>query len=126
MRNQEKYKIAKKRVKAKKEFFEHLSTYLGMATFFFLLNFFTSPGRWWFYWPMFGWGIGVLAHYLSVFGIPGVGQLDENWEKRALEQELEKLNVDLDKTNKEEEKLDLPPLQKEKELKKKWRDEDLV
>ena len=124
MDDQKKYKIARKRVKEKKEFFEHLSTYLGMAAFFFLLNFFTSPGRWWFYWPIFGWGIGVLAHYISVFGVPGVGQLDDDWEKRAMERELKRLNLpprDIEET----ENLDLKPIPEKQKIKK-WKDEDLV
>ena len=123
----QKYKEAKKRVKAKKEFFEHLSTYLVMGGFFFFLNALTSFGNWWFFWPMLGWGIGVMFHYISVFGVPGVGQLDKEWEKRALEKELERLTDT--STNREEERLDLDTLEKEvkkKVAEKRWKDEDLV
>ena len=28
----------------------------------------TSPDRFWFYWPMIGWGIGLAIHAVSVFG----------------------------------------------------------
>ena len=27
-----------------------------------------TPGSWWFYWPLAGWGIGLAAHALTVFG----------------------------------------------------------
>ena len=26
------------------------------------INLLSSPGHWWFYWPMLGWGIGLAAH----------------------------------------------------------------
>lgn len=117
------YEEARKRVKAKKKFFEHLSTYLGMATFFFFLNMFTG-GYLWFYWPMLGWGIGVLFHYIGVFGIPGIGELDENWERRQMKRELERLDAPIV----EEDILDLEEFEqvKEKKPEKRWRDEDLV
>ena len=121
-----KYEIARKRVKAKKAFFEHLSTFLGMATFFLVLNIFTSYGRWWFYWPILGWGIAVLAHYVEVFGIPGVGQLDSAWEERAIQKELDKLNSEDGQSKKPtEDSLDLKPIPNREKIKK-WNDEDLV
>ena len=132
--DERKYQEAKKRVKAKKEFFEHLSTYLVMGGFFFFLNAITSFGRWWFFWPMLGWGIGVMFHYISVFGVPGVGQLDQEWEQRAIQKELERmgnlpLKEDTPKRQAQveeepEENLDLKPL--EKRIERKWNDEDLV
>ena len=118
-----KVKKARKRVKDKKEFYEHLYTYLGMAAFFFLLNMFTG-GYMWFYWPMLGWGIGLIFHYINVFGVPGVGQLDENWEQRELRKELRKMDASIS----DEEILDLDELEqlREKEAQKRWKDEDLV
>ena len=53
------YEKARKRVKKKKDFYSHLATYLAMGAFFLALNLLTAPGRWWFYWPMLGWGIGL-------------------------------------------------------------------
>lgn len=26
----------------------------------------TTPGKWWFFWPLLGWGAGLLTHVLSV------------------------------------------------------------
>ena len=118
-----KYQDARKRVKAKKEFYEHLSTYLGMATFFFFLNMFTG-GYMWFYWPMLGWGIGILFHYIGVFGVPGIGELDENWERRQLKKELNRM----EELQEEEDILDLDEFEKVKEKKpqKRWSEDDLV
>jgi hypothetical protein len=85
--------LARKRVKAKKDFYSHLATYLTMAVFFFLLNALTAPGRWWFYWPMLGWGIGLASHYLSVFGLPGNGAGGSEWEVKELAKERERLGI---------------------------------
>ncbi|MFN7118636.1 MAG: 2TM domain-containing protein, partial [Saprospiraceae bacterium] len=62
------YEKARKRVRARKEFYQHLTSYVVMGIFFFLLNAVTSFGAWWFYWPLLGWGIGVLLPYFYVFG----------------------------------------------------------
>ncbi len=130
--DEKKYLQAKKRVKAKKEFFEHLSTYLVMGGFFFLLNAITSFGNWWFFWPMLGWGIGVLFHYLSVYGIPGVGQLDNEWEQKAIQKELERMGGNEPKAKpiatemEQQEELDLDSFEPKAIEKKRWKDEDLV
>ena len=126
------YIIAKKRVKAKKEFYHHLSTFTVMSIFFFLLNAVTAFGNWWFYWPILGWGIGVLFHYFDVFGLPGVGQMSSNWEKRALEDELRRIRKERGarpekpyKTETEpEDRLDLRELEKRK--RGNWDDSELV
>ena len=50
-----------------RHFRRHLGTYLVMSLFFFVLNAITSPGQWWFYWPMLGWGIGVAMQGLDTY-----------------------------------------------------------
>ena len=42
----------------------------------------TSPGRWWFFWPLIGWGIAVAFHGASVF-IEN-GPLGKSWERRKI------------------------------------------
>jgi len=128
------YHLAKKRVKAKKEFYQHLSTYLVMAIFFFMLNAVTAFGNWWFHWPMLGWGIGVLFHYFDVFGLPGIGEMSDDWEEKALEEELRQIekrkrkqrHTSSTKPNAEEpeERLELKELEKRKI--KDWDDSELV
>lgn len=49
-------------------FDKHLRSYLGFVAFFFILNLVTSPGEWWFYWPVMGWGIFVLVHAFGAYG----------------------------------------------------------
>ena len=86
-----KYLRAKKRVKAKQEFYRHLGSYLVMSTFFFLLNAVTSFGSWWFYWPILGWGLAVLFHYVDVFGIPGIDPMSPEWEEQAIREEMKRM-----------------------------------
>jgi len=122
------YEIARKRVEEKKKFYQHLTTYLTMSVFFVLINLFTSPGRWWFIFPVLGWGIGIVSQYFKVFGPPGLNT-DGDWEERAMQEELRKLGVpetdepqtpESDASPTEEESLEL------KELQKKYDERDLV
>lgn len=135
------FKEAKKRVKARKEFYEHLGAFAVMSMFFFLLNAATSFSYWWFYWPIMGWGIGIAFHYIDVFGLPGIGALTKEWEERAIADEMERLRRHEEieekmqkggfsqyKTPKqqkaEEDSLELRELQRVE--RKKWDEQDLV
>jgi hypothetical protein len=89
--DQRKYKEAKKKVRTKKEFYEHLTVFSVMSVFFFLLNALTAFGSWWFYWPILGWGIGVLFHYFEVFGFPGIPDMSKEWEEQQIREEMKKL-----------------------------------
>ena len=51
----------------KREFLSHLAVYGVMGIFFFLINLFSSPESWWFFWPMLGWGIGVAIHAINTY-----------------------------------------------------------
>jgi hypothetical protein len=46
----------------------HLRGYLGFVAFFLIINLVTNPGKWWFYWPVMGWGIFVLFHAFGTYG----------------------------------------------------------
>lgn len=90
MNTEQEYARAKKRVKAKKAFYQHLMSYAIVNLFLFALNIITSPSHYWFIYPMLGWGIGLAFHYVDVFGIPGFDILSKEWEDRELERELER------------------------------------
>ena len=66
--DEEEYKRAKKRVEALKGFYIHLGVYVLVNLFLFLLNIITAPDHLWFFWPLLGWGIGVVLHAASTFG----------------------------------------------------------
>lgn len=130
-RNNTKYREARKKVEAKKEFYQHITVFVVMSVFFFTLNVLTAPYALWFYWPILGWGIGILFHYFEVFGFPAIPQMSEEWEEEQIREEMLKLeerNQPRKQYKKEEEdfdQLELRQLKREKS-KPKWRDEDLV
>lgn len=47
-------------------FLVHLIVYLAVNALLFVIDMLTSPGEYWFQWPLLGWGIGILGHaYLA-------------------------------------------------------------
>lgn len=119
------YDKARKRVRAKKEFYQHLTSYLVMSLFFFLLNAVTSFGSWWFYWPILGWGVGLVFHYFDVFGFPGTGNSSPDWEEKAIQAEIARMRP---RQQEEEapEQMELRELQKEPQKRKNWDESELV
>ncbi|NNE30007.1 MAG: 2TM domain-containing protein [Saprospiraceae bacterium] len=119
------YKAAKKRVKAKKGFYGHLTSYVITNVMMMLLMAFNGAVSNWIPVALM-WGIGLAWHYFGVFGLPFVGNVNsKEWEERQLEKELEKQGYRLKEEEKEEtESLELPDIEKEPE--KKYRDEDFV
>jgi len=82
--------MAKKRVEAKKGFFVHLSMYVIINLFLFLLWFFFAGGPHgypWFLWVLFGWGIGVAANAVAVFMTPQ----GSSWEQKEIQKEIDRL-----------------------------------
>ena len=87
---QEKYFFAKKRVDEIKGFYGNLISYIIFNGFFLILNLITSPNELWFFWPLIGWGIGVVFHGMKVFNYyPFLGK---NWEERKINELTEKEN----------------------------------
>lgn len=127
MTEEQRYKHARKLVKKKKAFYAHFSTYLVMGAFFLILNTVTSPGHWWWYWPMLGWGIGVGIQYLNTFGMPGSGAGSSDWEAREIEKEMDKLKPDSksERLNLDDH-LELKEVKKERAAAPTYRKDDLV
>ncbi len=94
MHQKDKYKRARKRVKAKKGFYGHLSSYVSTGIFFFAMNMLTDPGDIWWYIPMLAWGIGLGIHYMTVFGLPGTDILSKEWEDREMDKELRRVGYE--------------------------------
>ena len=78
--------LALAHVRKVKAFYIHLAQYLVFIPALALINLLTSSGYWWFVWPAMGWGIGLLAHGASVFGV--VRLFDGAWERREVEKYL--------------------------------------
>ena len=87
MENDKRYRRAKRRIAVLKGFYIHLAIYIGVIALLFFVDFLTG-GVWWFYWPLLGWGIGIVAHAFAVFGIAGF--LGSAWEEKKLKELMNK------------------------------------
>ena len=67
-------RAATRRADAKIGFRTHALVYVLVNLGLTALNLLTSPGHIWFLWPMVGWGIGLMAHGLSVYGVTSIGR----------------------------------------------------
>jgi len=87
MSEEEIYREARKRVEEKKGFYTHLTVYIGVNILLIIVWAVTGAGFPWFVFPLGGWGIGILFHFLGVF----VFSRQTGWEKREIEKEAERL-----------------------------------
>jgi hypothetical protein len=87
MTEEEIYQVARKRVEEKKRFYTHLVTYVVVNAMLIIIWAITSPGYPWFIWPLAGWGIGIIFHFLDVFFF----KKGTAWESREVEKEAERL-----------------------------------
>ncbi|MFC1971410.1 2TM domain-containing protein [Chloroflexota bacterium] len=86
MSEDEIYETAKKRVKARRDFYTHLVVYVVVNIVLVIIWAFPAGrGYPWFLWVIGGWGVGVLFNFLDVFV----------WQRRgdraAIEKEAEKI-----------------------------------
>jgi hypothetical protein len=79
------YEQARKRVEEKRGFFSHLAAYVVVNVILFLIWYYASGGFPWFVFPLGGWGIGLLFHFLGVFVFDTMGS------QGAIEKEAEKI-----------------------------------
>ncbi len=110
-----------------KRFYKHLSTWMFTSIFLLVLFLFLRVPPFVTLIVVGSWGMAVAAEAIDVFGFPGIGR---DWEERKIQEELDRMNpsdnvfpmedaegLELD------DQLDLEEL---KEVKKNWRDSDLV
>jgi uncharacterized membrane protein YdbT with pleckstrin-like domain len=83
---EEKIERARKIAMKKMDFIRHFLIYLVVMVVLAIVNNTTWTGYQWWLWPALGWGIGIVAHFLSAFIYQG-GSL----EKRLVQRELEKM-----------------------------------
>jgi hypothetical protein len=80
------WEVARKRASFK----YHLGTYVVMNGFFWLLWAFTGrhdthSGFPWPVWPMLGWGIGLMFHYLGAYVYPKHNSVEKEYEQLTRE-----------------------------------------
>lgn len=61
------YKAAKARVEAKLGFYTHAGIYAGVNAILAVVDIAASPEKLWFFYPLAGWGIGLLLHGFLVY-----------------------------------------------------------
>ena len=85
--NEERYFEAKKQVEEIKGFYGNLTAYVVFNIALLTINLVTTPEHLWFFWPMLGWGIGVIFHGMKVFNyMPFLGV---NWEEKKIDELME-------------------------------------
>ncbi|POY39556.1 histidine kinase [Flavobacterium alvei] len=85
---EERYYKARKRVEEIKGFYGNLIAYVIVNIGLMVINLLTSPAYLWFFWPMLGWGIGVLFHGMKVFNyMPFFGK---EWEEQKIKEFMDK------------------------------------
>lgn len=90
---EQKYIKAKKKVKAIKGFYVHITVYLIVNAFFIISRMFSGGGydnlwEWQTYNTAIFWGIGILFHAFNVFGMGFL--LGKNWEDRKIKEYMDK------------------------------------
>jgi 2TM domain-containing protein len=82
----ERYERARQRVEALRGFYIHLVVFVVVNAGLFVLDMLSSGGTW-FFWPLLGWGIGLVVHAVSVFAR---GPFGAEWEDRKIRELLAK------------------------------------
>lgn len=77
----QRYEEARRRVEDLKGFYVHAVVYVLVNIMLFSVDFLT-PGGFWFFWPLLGWGIGLGVHAANTFVLGGTMGWD--WEERKI------------------------------------------
>ena len=86
---EDRYRAARRRVAQMKEFYGHLLVYVVVNAGLLLIDG-LSPDNTWFHWPLLGWGVGLAAHWATVFGPQR--RFGADWEQRKIQQLMQDLS----------------------------------
>ncbi|UZO80331.1 2TM domain-containing protein [Aquimarina sp. ERC-38] len=79
----EKYIRARKKVQKIKEFYSNLASYCIVIPILAFINYQTIRFRFpWFLFPLFGWGIGLIFHYIEAFDWHPI--FGKNWQQKRI------------------------------------------
>jgi len=81
--DEERLARARRRLAALKGFYIHLFVFAMVLAGLLMINW-AAGGPWWVLWVLLGWGIGILAHTVTVFGRSS--QAIADWEEKKLRQ----------------------------------------
>lgn len=79
---------ARQRVRRLRDFYMHLAIYVVVMGGLALLNWAIWPNFWWVIFPAIGWGIGLVAHGVSVFFEDSL--FGREWEERKTRELIER------------------------------------
>lgn len=82
----EKYKMARKHVDDLKGFYGSLVAYFVTIPFLIFINYMTYWEFQWFWFPLFGWGIGIVIQAFITFGV------GSNWEENKIREIMDRDN----------------------------------
>lgn len=83
-----KYVRAVERVEKLKEFYQNLASYVIVMPILIFINLNYSPWFYWFWFPLAGWGIGIIFHWLEANNYNVL--LGKNWEERKIKELMDK------------------------------------
>jgi len=86
---QQRYEKARKKVQEIKGFYVHFVVYAIVISLIVIVNLRFTPQYHWFWYPMFGWGLGLFFHWFGVIGVDRLG-FGKDWEERKIKEYMDK------------------------------------
>ncbi len=86
MNEEERYRQAKEHVVALKSFYIHLLVYIVVNIGLFVLCLILNQN--WYLWVVFGWGIGLLSHAISLFAHNFL--FSREWEEKQIRKHMDR------------------------------------
>jgi len=80
---------ARRYVTEVKAFFGHVAMFALIMPMLVILNLWTSPDYYWFFWPLLGWLIGIAGHAAFTFDLGSL--ISNDWENRTYQKKLERI-----------------------------------
>jgi hypothetical protein len=115
---------AEKKAKIKKRALISFITWFAFVFFFLYIDIVVDGGGLdWAFFPIFGWGIGVLIQCVRAFDFFGLG---DKWEKEELKKEIEKRRKVLSEFEEQYGDLDELDLEDLREIRRETKDTDFV
>jgi len=86
---QQRYEKARKKVQEIKGFYVHFAVYAIVISLIVIVNLRFTPQYHWFWYPMFGWGLGLFFHWFGVIGVDRLG-FGKDWEEKKIKEYMDK------------------------------------
>ena len=86
---QQRYEKARKKVQEIKGFYVHFVVYAIVISLIVIVNLRFTPQYHWFWYPMFGWGLGLFFHWFGVIGVDRLG-FGKDWEEKKIKEYMDK------------------------------------